>query len=190
RSDSLGAVLPRILRPSDNQAAESLLRTVGRVEGDEGSTEEGLQVLEETLTGWGVEPGAVRLADGSGLSRYDEVTPAALVRVLRTMWRSPHHEILRRALPAPEEWGTLRGRFEGTPAVAALRAKTGSLSSVRGLAGYVEDGDGETLIFALLIQGYDAPGGTATALRDLLVEQLSLFHRRVDPGWPEYRDGG
>ncbi len=190
RSDSLGAVLPVILRTSDNQGAEALLRTLGRVAGDGGSAREGLEVLEGTLSGWGVEPGAVRLADGSGLSRYDEVAPAALVRVLRTMWQSPHHGLFRHSLPAPGEWGTLRYRLDGTPASDVLRAKTGSLSSVRGLAGYVEDGDGETLIFALLIQGYDAPGGTATALRDLLVEQLSLFHRRVTPGWPDYRDEG
>lgn len=190
RSDSLGAVLSRILRPSDNQGAESLLRTVGRVAGREGSAAEGVRVLEETLAGWGVEPGAVHLADGSGLSRYDEVTPAALVRVLRAMWQSPRHRLFRRALPAPGEWGTLRYRLDGTPASGGLRAKTGSLSSVRGLAGYVEDGDGETLIFALLLQGYDVPGSTASALRDFLVEQLSLFHRRVEPGWPDYRDGG
>lgn len=190
RSDSLGAVLPSILRTSDNQGAESLLRTLGRVEGDGGTAEEGLRVVEETLAGWGVEPGAVELADGSGLSRYDQVAPAALVRALRAVWQSPHHALFRRSLAAPGEWGTLRRRLDGTPARATLQAKTGSLSSVRGLAGYVEDGDGETLIFALLIQGYDAPGGTATALRDLLVEQLSLFHRRVVPGWPDYRDEG
>ena len=190
RSDSLGAVLPRVLRTSDNQGAESLLRTVGREAGREGSAAEGIRVLEETLAGWGVAPGAVHLADGSGLSRYDETTPEALVRVLRAMWQSPHHRVFRRSLPAPGDWGTLRHRLHGTPARDALRAKTGSLSSVRGLAGYVEDGDGETLIFALLLQGYDAPGSTASALRDFLVEQLSLYHRPVVPGWPAQRDGG
>lgn len=186
-SDSLGAVLRDVLAPSDNLAAEALLRTLGREEGRAGTAGEGLAVVRETLEGWGVDPGAVALADGSGLSRYDELAPVALVRVLRAMWRSPDREIFASALAAPGEDGTLEERFLGIPARDALRAKTGSLSSVRGLAGYVTDGDGETLIFALLLNGYDVPGEVAEGLRDLLVEQLSLYHRPVEPGWPGAR---
>jgi len=188
RSDSLGAVLGDVLRPSDNQGAEALLRTLGREEGREGSAEEGIGVVLGTLAGWGIDPGAVSLADGSGLSRYDQLTPRAVTRLLRAMWRSPHYGLFADALPAPGESGTLRARLLGTPAREAVRAKTGSLSSVRGLAGYVEDGDGETLIFALLVNGYAVPGDVAEGLRDLLVEQLSLFHRPVVPGWPAYRE--
>lgn len=190
RSDSLGAVLADILQPSDNLAAESLLRTLGRVEGTAGTAGEGLEVVRETLAEWGVPPDAVVLADGSGLSRYDAIAPSALVRVLRAVWWSPRHELFRSALAAPGEEGTLRARLVGTPAEAALRAKTGSLSSVRGLAGYVEDGDGETLVFALLIDGYHVPGDVAESLRDRVVEQLSLFHRPVEPGWPAFREAG
>lgn len=190
RSDSLGALLSSLLRPSDNQMAESLLRTMGRERGREGSAREGLEVVDGVLSGWGVAPGAVALADGSGLSRYDALAPAALVRVLRAAWRQPWYPVFRDALPAPRESGTLRGRFMGIPAEESVRAKTGSLGSVRGLAGYVQDGDGETLLFTLLINGYDVPGDTATALRDLLVEQLTLYHRAVEPGWPRQRDGG
>jgi D-alanyl-D-alanine carboxypeptidase/D-alanyl-D-alanine-endopeptidase (penicillin-binding protein 4) len=188
RSDSLGAVLADVLRPSDNQGAEALLRTLGREEGRKGSAEEGLGVVLGTLAGWGIDPGAVSLADGSGLSRYDQLAPRAVTRLLRAMWRSPHYGLFADALPAPGESGTLRARFLGTPAREAVRAKTGSLSSVRGLAGYVEDGDGETLVFALLVNGYAVPGDVAEGLRDLLVEQLSLFHRPVVPGWPGYRE--
>lgn len=187
RSDSLGEVLGDVLRPSDNQGAEALLRTLGREEGRAGSAREGLGVVRATLSDWGIEPGAVSLADGSGLSRYDQLTPRAVTRLLRAMWRSRHHGAFTGALPAPGESGTLRARFLGTPARDAVRAKTGSLSSVRGLAGYVEDGDGETLVFALLVNGYAVPGDVADGLRDLLVEQLSLYHRPVQPGWPEYR---
>ncbi len=187
RSDSLGRVLADVLKPSDNLGAESLLRTLGLVEGRTGTPGEGLAVIRGTLADWGIAPGAAALADGSGLSRYDAVTPTALVRLLRAMWRSPEHEVFRSALPSPAGRGTLEGRFPGTPVREGVRAKTGSLSSVRGLAGYVEDGDGETLVFALLLNGYDVRGDAASGLRDLLVEQLGLYHRAVEPGWPSVR---
>jgi len=189
RSDSLGAVLREMLHPSDNAMAESLLRTLGAEEGRSGSDVEGLRVERETLSEWGVDPDAYELTDGSGMSRYDEITPAALVRVLRTLWRRPDFHVFDEALPAPGESGTLRGRFGGVPAAEAVRAKTGSLASVRGLAGYVTAGDGETLVFALLLNGYSVPGDVADALRDLLVEQLSLYRRPVVPGWPSSRGG-
>lgn len=187
-SDSLGAVLPELLKPSDNQIAENLLRTLGREEGRQGSAEEGLEVLADRVHEWGISPDAFRLVDGSGLSRYNEITPRAMVRLLRTAWRLPHHDLFRDALPLAAEDGTLRGRLLGTPAAGNLRGKTGSLSSVRALSGYVEDGDGETLIFALFVNGFAGPGDVAEALEDLLVEQLSLYHRPVEPGWPEYRE--
>lgn len=188
RSDSLGALLGDLLRPSDNQAAETLLRTLGREEGREATAREGLAVVRETVAEWGIDPDAVALADGSGLSRYDELAPAALVRVLRAVWQSPHHATFTSALAAPGRQGTLEGRLAGTPARGdGLRAKTGSLSSVRGLAGYVEAGGGETLVFALLLDGYAVPGSVAEGLRDLLVEQLALFRRPVVPGWPGFR---
>lgn len=187
RSDSLGSVLSEMLHPSDNDMAESLLRTLGAEEGRSGSDLEGLSVVRDALTKWGIEPGSYEIADGSGLSRYDEFTPDALVRVLRTMWRRPDFGVFERALPAPSEPGTLDGRFAGVPASESVRAKTGSMTSVRGLAGYVTAGDGETLIFALLLNGYAGPGDAAEALRDLLVEQLALYRRPVVPGWPSIR---
>lgn len=182
RSDSLGGVLGDMLAPSDNQTAEILLRTLGREEGREGTPRAGLEVLGEVVSGWGVAPDALALADGSGLSRYDELTPAALVRVLRRVWRSPQHEVFLSALAAPGEDGTLESRLLDTAARERLRAKTGSLAAVRGLAGYVEAGDGTTLIFALLVNGYGVPGRVAEGVRDLLVEQLSLHGRPVEPG--------
>lgn len=183
-SPPLADVLPRMLKPSDNQIAETLLRTIGLEADGTGSAEAGLETIEETLAGWGIEPGAASLADGSGLSRYDEVTPAALVRLLRRTSQLPGFRAFREALPVGARDGTLARRFLSTAGGGAVRAKTGSLSGVRGLAGFVQDGDGETLVFALLINGYDVPGEVATALEDLLVEQLALYH---GPTYPRTR---
>ncbi len=183
-SRPLAEALTRLLKVSDNQVAETLLRTLGVEEEGEGSSEAGLRVVRETLASWGIEPDAVSLADGSGLSRYSEITPAALVRLLRRTSQLPGFRIFRDALPVAGVDGTLSRRFVATAASENVQAKTGSLAGVRGLAGFVEDGDGESLIFALILNGYDAPGAVATALEDLLIEQLALYH---GPTYPEGR---
>ncbi len=180
-------VLGEMMKPSDNQMAETILRTIGVEEGSAGSPAEGLAVVESTLADWGIEPGAIHLADGSGLSRYNEVTPNAIARMLRAIWRHPDFKTFYLALPVAGLEGTMRRRLVATPAFDNLRAKTGSMSSIRALSGYLIDGGGETLLFSLLLNGYDAPGSVAVALEDLLVEQISLYRRPVEPGWPELR---
>ena len=186
RSPPLGAALERMLKSSDNQIAELLLRSLGALDGD-GSAEAGLEVVQRTLAGWGIDPGAFSLADGSGMSRYNEISPAALVRLLRRTSQLREFAVFRDALPVASVDGTLARRFLDTAATRSVRAKTGSLSGVRALAGYVEDGDGETLVFALLLNGYDAPAAVATAMQDLLVEQLALYH---GPTYPRGRTSG
>ena len=187
QSEPLSVVLGEMLKPSDNQMAESILRTVGRVEGRSGSPAEGIDVVTSTLSGWGIEPGAFHLSDGSGLSRYNEITPNALARLLRTMWRHEHYATFLAALPTAGIDGTMRRRLIATPGADNVRAKTGSLSAVRGLSGYLLDGSGETLLFSLLINGYDSPAAVAVALEDLLIEQVALYRRPVEPGWPRLR---
>lgn len=186
-SDSLGAVLAEMLKPSDNQMAESILRTVGREVGGEGTPSEGLSVVEATLAGWGIEPGAMSLADGSGLSRENRIAPSAMVRLLRVMWQHPDYPVFAEALPVAAVDGTLRRRLAGTPAENNVRAKTGSVSSARALSGYLTDGSGETLVFSLFVNDYAVPGAVAVALEDLIVEQVALYRRAVEPGWPAFR---
>jgi D-alanyl-D-alanine carboxypeptidase/D-alanyl-D-alanine-endopeptidase (penicillin-binding protein 4) len=183
-SAPLSEALGRMLKFSDNQIAETMLRTLGTLTGN-GSAEDGLSVVESTLGGWGIEPDAFSLVDGSGMSRYSEIAPAALARLLRRTAQLPGFRTYLDALPIASVDGTLSRRFRSTAASRTVRAKTGSLAGVRALAGYAEDGDGETLVFALLLNGYDSPNRVATALEDLLVEQLSLYH---GPTYPEGRE--
>jgi len=187
-SDSLGAVLAETLKPSDNQMAETLLRTIGRKVTGDGTAAAGLSVVESTLAGWGIEPDAMLLFDGSGLSRYNRIAPSAMARLLRAMWRRPDYGVFRDALPIAGVDGTLRRRLSGTPAESNVRAKTGSVSEARALSGYLTDGSGETLVFSLFVNDYAVPGNVAIALEDLLIEQVALYRRPVEPGWPAFRE--
>jgi len=180
RSAALGEALGHMLKVSDNQVAETLLRTLGTLGGD-GSAEAGLEVVSSTLAGWGIDPDAYSFADGSGMSRYNTISPAALARLLRRTSQLPGFRLYRDGLPVASVDGTLSRRFRSTAASRVVRAKTGSLSGVRALAGYVEDGDGETLVFALMLNSYGAPDRVATGLEDLLIEQLALFHGSAYP---------
>ncbi len=189
QSRPLGEALTRMLKVSDNQIAETLLRTLG-AQGGDGSAEAGLEAVESTLSSWGIDPDAHTLADGSGMSRYNAIAPAALARLLRRTWQLPDFRLFRDGLPVSSVDGTLSRRFRSTAASRVVRAKTGSMSGVRAIAGFVEDGDGETLIFSLLLNGYDAPDSVATALEDLLVEQLALYHGPAYPGGRSDPPGG
>jgi D-alanyl-D-alanine carboxypeptidase/D-alanyl-D-alanine-endopeptidase (penicillin-binding protein 4) len=118
------------------------------------SEEAGLEVIKSFLKTAGIQPESLVLNDGSGLSRNDMITPEATVQLLTHMSRHPHASVFRDALPIAGIDGTLKNRLKGTPAENNLRAKTGSLSSVASLAGYVTTVAGEKLVFAIMVNNY------------------------------------
>jgi D-alanyl-D-alanine carboxypeptidase/D-alanyl-D-alanine-endopeptidase (penicillin-binding protein 4) len=142
-----------MLKYSNNQMAETLLRdTAALATGGPGSTEAGLAVLEDLLREWGVPAAGIVLADGSGHSRKNRLTPRALVELLRAAARDPlvGPELLA-GLPIAGEDGTLHSRpYPGGR--GELRAKTGSLSGVHALAGHLLTADGRRAVFALLAE--------------------------------------
>jgi D-alanyl-D-alanine carboxypeptidase/D-alanyl-D-alanine-endopeptidase (penicillin-binding protein 4) len=178
QSPPLSAVLSLFLKPSQNQIGETLLRTLGAQVKGAGSMDSGRAAVREVLSGFGVPPDAYVLADGSGLSRYNYVAPDAVARVLEAMYRRPDFAPFFDALPVAGVDGTLAGRLKGTKAAGNARAKTGSLSNVRSLSGYVRTADGEMLLFVLLVNGFTAPQRVAEAAQDQVVERLANFSRR------------
>ena len=81
------------------------------------------------------------------------------------------------SLPIAGRDGTLANRMKGTPAEGNARAKTGSMTPVRGTSGYVTTADGEPLVFAILVNGYDTPGSTIPAAEDAIIVRLAQFRR-------------
>lgn len=182
RSPPLSAVLPLFLKPSQNQIGETLLRTLGAEAGGAGSVDSGRAVIRSVLTGFGVPPDAYVLADGSGLSRYDFVAPDALAQILAALYRRPDFPTLYAALPIAGVDGTLATRMKGTAAAGDVHAKTGSLTGVRSLSGYVKDADGEDLLFVLLANNFTVPQQVVEAAQDQIVVRLANFSRKRAPG--------
>jgi D-alanyl-D-alanine carboxypeptidase/D-alanyl-D-alanine-endopeptidase (penicillin-binding protein 4) len=67
--------------------------------------------------------------------------------------------------------------MKGTPAEGNVRAKTGSMTAVRGTSGYVTSADGEPLVFAILANNFDAPAATITAAEDAIIVRVAQFMR-------------
>jgi D-alanyl-D-alanine carboxypeptidase/D-alanyl-D-alanine-endopeptidase (penicillin-binding protein 4) len=141
---------------SQNLHAELALRAVGRARRNIGSFEAGLEELKTFLTEAGIEPDAYFLRDGSGLARLNLLTPATVIKLLRYMYDSPQRENWISLLPVGAQDGTLSSRFGESPAAGRVYAKTGSLSHVSALSGYLKRQDGTMLAFSILVNNYNA----------------------------------
>ena len=175
-SEPLGDVLADTWLPSDNLAAELLLREVGFAQdGPPGTTEHGIAAETKWLRGLGVDTDALALEDGSGLSVYDRITPRDLVVILKHDWDGPNRDLILDDLPIAGVRGTLKSSFTGTPAEKHVFAKTGTLSHVSALAGYVANAKHGAVIFAFQVDDWV---GASADLRELRGRVLSDFVER------------
>lgn len=168
-----------LMKMSQNLYAETLLKALGAAGGGLGTAEGGRLAVRKTLDAWGVPGDGYVMFDGSGLSRYNYVTAATLTTVLERMYKDPrHHDPFIATLPIAGKDGTLGTRMRRTRAEGNAVAKTGSISNVRALSGFVRSRDGEMLLFSILTNDFVIPAATVNWIADLGVEILSNFTRR------------
>lgn len=161
-SPPLGQLAVPFLKLSNNNIAEILVKAIGRETADEGSWEAGLPAIAAYVRRLGVDPSQIRLTDGSGLSRGNRTTPRQIGNLLRAVRRRTWFPAFSGALPLagqpdPLVGGTLSARMRDTPAAGNVRAKTGSLTGVTALSGYVTDPRRRPLIFSIVFNGYQGP---------------------------------
>lgn len=145
---------------SQNLHAELALRAVGRARRNVGSFEAGMAEMKLFLGEAGIDAAGYNLMDGSGLSRLDLVTPNTMLKLLRHMYDSPLREKWLSILPVAGQDGTLSSRMGGTPAAGRVFAKTGSLSHVSALSGYLQRPDLTWVAFSILVNNYGARSAT------------------------------
>ena len=167
---TLSSTVTRVLKASDNFAAEMLLKELGRGVRADGSSAGGLAAARGILHGQGVPMGAG--SDGSGLSANDRQTPAGQVKLLQLAERSNVALAFRNALPLGCRDGTLRRRFCRTPAEGRVWAKTGTLSGVRALSGVTRTASGRQVQFTFQLSGVTS-GARALAAIDRAVVVLA-----------------
>ncbi|TAM57759.1 MAG: D-alanyl-D-alanine carboxypeptidase/D-alanyl-D-alanine-endopeptidase [Rhodanobacter sp.] len=186
-SPPLLEILQRGLKRSQNLYLQNLLLDVGActqatavpaaATGFKSTEAWGIKALHALLAKIGIPPAASLLDDGAGLSRSDLVTPNALVRLLEYLAAQPYAARLREALPIAGRDGTLINRMRGTTAENNVHAKTGSMTYVHSLAGYVTAADGERLVFAIMLDNDDPPaqGPRASSDVDAIAVLLANF---------------
>jgi D-alanyl-D-alanine carboxypeptidase/D-alanyl-D-alanine-endopeptidase (penicillin-binding protein 4) len=173
-SPPLSDITRQMLRASNNLIAETLLLHLGvRGRGGPGTWEKGVSELRKFLEQAGWKPDSYRLSDGSGLSRYNAVSPGQLTRLLHHMpTQGGAYPALLVGLPVGGVSGTLEERLTDPGLRGRLRAKTGTMSGVSSLAGYLDTRDGQTLVLAILANGFVGPPDKVRALQDGIVELL------------------
>lgn len=174
-SPPLRDILPALMKPSQNQIAEILLRTIGLERGGIGTADTARKIVGQQLLAWGVQPDGFVIRDGSGLSDQDLLTPETIVRVLDRIQRDTAFATYYNAMPIAGVDGTIDKRMKGTPAEGNVHAKTGTKAKARALSGYVTTADGERLVFSILANNTTAPGSTVTQVADQIGAALAAY---------------
>ena len=176
RSATLAEIAQPMMKNSINLYGEAVLR-LNAATGALPTNDAALEGLRARMTEWGIPADAWQIIDGSGLSRRNAIAPDALVAILQRMYDPSGASPWMTALPVAGRDGTLAGRMAGTPAEGNVRAKTGTMSNIRSMAGYVRTRDGETLAFAILADKFEGSGAAATDAVDRIAVRLATFSR-------------
>jgi D-alanyl-D-alanine carboxypeptidase/D-alanyl-D-alanine-endopeptidase (penicillin-binding protein 4) len=169
-SPPLQAIVHWMDHVSDNFEAEMLVKELGAVQGNAGTTAAGVGVITGLLAQAGVPLAGVRLVDGSGLSLLDRLTPAALAALLTTMWNDPEVRLeLLSSLPVAGRSGTLEDRMRRGAATGVVRAKTGTTSNASALSGFA----GDRYVFSILQNGWPIDFSWARIAQDRFATVLA-----------------
>ena len=153
---------------SQNLHAELLLRRVGRLRGT-GSIADGVAAVEEVMAQAGIPRTGWDIADGSGMSSYNRLSPRNIASLLRWIAAQPWGAAWRETLPIAGVDGTLARRFRGTPLEGKLFAKTGTLNASAGLSGYMIAASGRTLIISAFANDVPADASAGKAIEGALL---------------------
>ncbi|MBI4429890.1 MAG: D-alanyl-D-alanine carboxypeptidase/D-alanyl-D-alanine-endopeptidase [Ignavibacteriales bacterium] len=169
---------------SDNLAAENTLKTIAAVKrGTPGTARNGVHEVNAFLTQFGIDTTAYLMVDGSGVSHYNLLTTEMIVQLLAGMYhRYDLFPLFFDSLPIAGVDGTLRGRMKASAAEGNVRAKTGTISGVSSLSGYVRTRDGEMFAFSMMMQNFILPSRHFRQTQDSIGILLSRFSRSGSPG--------
>ncbi|WP_441245123.1 D-alanyl-D-alanine carboxypeptidase/D-alanyl-D-alanine endopeptidase [Kitasatospora sp. McL0602] len=179
-SAPLSELIVPMLKLSNNGMAEQLTKEIGKVKADQGTWAAGINQIKNFLAANGLTTPAGRQVDGSGLSRYDLITPAKMTGLLKVAQTKSWYQAWYNALPVagnPDRLvgGTLAARMRGTAAANNVHAKTGSMSGVDNLTGYATTPDGHHLAFTAMLNNFTGP--VPHSILDAIAVRLATGHQ-------------
>ena len=175
RFHTMDQILMKMMKESDNLYAESMFYQLAASTGDRPATAaDGRKLVHRLIDKIGLKGSAYKIADGSGLSLYNYVSPELEVRMLRYARQNQNIYLhLLPSLPKAGMDGTLRNRMSSTFTRGNVRAKTGSVTGVYSLAGYLTASNGHEICFSIINQGI-MHGKNARAFQDRVCEVLCM----------------
>jgi D-alanyl-D-alanine carboxypeptidase/D-alanyl-D-alanine-endopeptidase (penicillin-binding protein 4) len=172
QSAPLSQVVQVVNKVSQNLHAEMLLREVAYATRSVGTLEAGRDERKLFLAEAGLDPAGFTFADGSGLARQDLTTPDSTVKLLRYMWARPEREAWIQSLPVGHIDGTLQHRLKTVDGAERVHAKTGSLSHVTAMSGYLQTHSGRWIVFSMMA---NAELNNAAAVRSFFDSACAIF---------------
>lgn len=168
---TLDTVVTVVNKDSYNLGAESLLKTLAaELRGVPGSADSGIAVMKQYLDGLGIDTAGIVIADGSGVSRYNLVSPNAIITILKTFHKKhPTSETFLKSLPIAGIDGTLKTRLTNSLVRGNVRAKTGAHSDATALAGYAYTKN-DTRVFAIIFNHFPSNFEQYRKAQDRIVE--------------------
>jgi serine-type D-Ala-D-Ala carboxypeptidase/endopeptidase (penicillin-binding protein 4) len=170
-SPPLSTLIAVTNQDSNNVYAESLLKTLGRLQDPvtADTTVSGVNAVRSILTNLGVNPNRYSMVDGSGLAERNRASAEAFVQTLQAMAQRPDADVFRRSLAVAGRSGTLTNRMTNTAAAGVVAAKTGTLRGAIGLSGYVNSPK-NPLVFSILVNS-----GTDTATLRRAIDDTTVL---------------
>jgi serine-type D-Ala-D-Ala carboxypeptidase/endopeptidase (penicillin-binding protein 4) len=190
-AEHVSRALPEIIRdtnkPSDNTLARLLFLSLGALEPDpvlgsrpqpgDAATVPTLARSDAAVRTWmrahGIDDTGLVLENGSGLSRTERITPIQMAGMLQAGLRSNWTPEFLASIPIAGVDGTMRRRLQDSPAAGRARLKTGTLSNVVSLAGYVQDADGRQCVLVAFVNSDRVSNGRGRAVLDALVDWVA-----------------
>ncbi|WAT29962.1 D-alanyl-D-alanine carboxypeptidase/D-alanyl-D-alanine endopeptidase [Pseudomonas sp. GXZC] len=181
QSAPLQELITPLLKLSNNNMSEALLKTMGRKASNAGTAQAGVAAVADFMRRQGLDPLTLSQVDGSGLSRRNLVSSQNLTDLLVATAKQPWFEAWYSALPIAGNTdrmsgGSLRYRLRGTAAENNLHAKTGSMAGVSSLSGYITDAQGRRLVFSMISNNYLSSAAPIRALENRVALALVQWH--------------
>ncbi|MFC3494482.1 D-alanyl-D-alanine carboxypeptidase/D-alanyl-D-alanine endopeptidase [Glycomyces rhizosphaerae] len=172
-SAPLSELAAALMKPSNNSYAEAFFKAVGLANTGEGTFTTGKEGVYAAIEKYGVNTDPIRQVDGSGMSRWDEVTPDMVTDLLIGAKDASWFDAWYASFPVACTDGTLLSRMCNTEAAGNVRAKSGTLTSVSALSGYVTDADGRELVFSVLFNDHIA--SSVKSLEDQIAVAIASY---------------
>jgi len=173
---SYGNIIENLNKTSDNLSAEMTLYALSeKYSGKPATADSGVQLYNHLIDTIGLNHKDYRIVDGSGVSHYNVVSAELLVNILKYFYsKNPElYEILYNSFPIAGLDGTLENRMRKTAAANNVHAKTGTLTGVSTLSGYLINKKSHTIAFSIMMQNYVGSSGRAKEFQDEICKLLS-----------------